>query len=283
MKRIEQYLVGFLGTLGEIAVSHPKGILLGAILTTAVSGWVAFTQLGVVNNVNDLIREDAEIHRHYLAYKKEFDVREEMVLVVRSDDHEANRRVVDELGVRLAARTADFTRVYYHNDYSRIENRLIQYGSKEDLKASINKLNSINDVFDEAENDFDFNSMLSMAVSRFDEKTLRQEAGWESFKPYIEEFVTNLNQLAGMLEKDIHVQSSSNQEDPLKEMQRLLQENEYITIDGGRTLLVLMIPTAGNEMSFSPFEEIIQRIRADMEEVRKSYPEVKIGLTGEPV
>ncbi len=269
--------------MGAWTVSHPWLVVSVCLGLASATGWIAATQLGVVNNVNDLIRKDSEVHKHYLAYKKEFDVREEMVAVIRSEDHQLNRQVANFLGEMWSQRPDDFTRVYYRNDFSTIENRLIHFAPVEELQASVDKLKTMQEIFDKPATELDLNTLLEEAVGRFDEDTLRKKSGWAEFKPFIAEFITNLNTMARQLEQAPGEIADEQPETPLEEMQRQVSENEFLSIDGGRTLLILLTPTEGNPNSFSPHEKVLKDLRRDIEQARTKFPGADIGLTGEPV
>lgn len=283
MEKIQQWISRSLGLIGAWTVDHPRLVVSSCLAVAAVTGWMAATQLGVVNNVNDLIRADSEVHKHYLAYKKEFDVREEMVAVIRSEDLELNRQIARFLGEMWSPRTDDFTRVYYRNDFSTIENRLLHFAPVEDLKATVEKLSTMQEIFDQPATELDLNTLLKEAVARFDEDTLRKKSGWAEFKPFIAEFISNLNAMALQLEQEPEESARNQSESPLEEMQRQVRENEFLTIDGGRTLLILLTPTEGNPNSFSPHEKVLKDLRRDIDEARKAFPGAEIGLTGEPV
>jgi predicted RND superfamily exporter protein len=283
MNRIQKRISKILGAMGAWTVVHPWTVISICLGLAAITGWLAATRLGVVNNVNDLIRSDSEVHKYYLAYKKEFDVREEMVAVIRSDDFELNRQVARHLGGKWSQQKDDFTRVYYRNDFSNIENRLIHFAPPEELKATLDKLKTMQEIFDQPATELDLNTLLEEAVDRFDEDTLREKSGWEEFKPFIAEFVENLNAMALQLEQEPGQVEKNKEESPLEEMQRQLRENEFLTIDGGRTLLILLTPTEGNPDSFSPYEKVLRDLRRDIEEARQQFPGADVGLTGEPV
>jgi hopanoid biosynthesis associated RND transporter like protein HpnN len=206
-----------------------------------------------------------------------------MVAVIRSDDFELNRQVARHLGGKWSQQKDDFTRVYYRNDFSNIENRLIHFAPPEELKATLDKLKTMQEIFDQPATELDLNTLLEEAVDRFDEDTLREKSGWEEFKPFIAEFVENLNAMALQLEQEPGQVEKNKEESPLEEMQRQLRENEFLTIDGGRTLLILLTPTEGNPDSFSPYEKVLRDLRRDIEEARQQFPGADVGLTGEPV
>lgn len=274
-----------LGVWGEWIYEKP-GLFVGisgALL--AAASYLAIFHLGVVNNINDLIREDAPVHRYYLDYKKEFGVREEMLVVLRSDDFAKNRAVADELGAVFAGRPEDFARVYYRHDFSRLEKKLLFFPSVQELEQIRGQLATLEDVLRRSGQKFNLNTLLEEAIAGFDESKLRKAENWDAFEADIAEFTGRLDRLAAELEgappraapaPDAKAQS-------LEDMRRELELNTYLAFDGGKILLILLTPTEGDKDSFSPFGASIARVRADLAAAQARHPEVSIGLTGEPV
>ncbi|MEM6600180.1 MAG: MMPL family transporter [Verrucomicrobiota bacterium] len=289
MFKVNRAAASGLEKLARVIEAHPWKVIGMAMAAIAVLGWLAATQLGVQNNVNDLVKSDAVIHSNYLRYKKEFNIREEIVLVIKSGDFEANKEVANFLGARFKQRPEDFQRIYYRHDFSKMRNRMLHYAPKEELEGIVSKLGAYKDIFDkgDAGAGMDFNSMLAEAVARFDEQELRSRRGWQEFKPFIDEFIINLNDLARELgqevEPDTTAQEIAVSEDRLAEMERQLAENEYLTVYGGKIVVMLLSPTEGDDESFAPFKQIITAVRADVDAAREKFPDVSIGVTGEPV
>jgi len=289
MLKVNRIAANGLEKLARMIEAHPWKVIGVATAAIAVFGWLAATQLGVQNNVNDLVKSDAVIHSNYLHYKEEFDIREEMVVVIKSDDFESNKDVANFLGERFESRPQDFQRIYYRHDFSRMRQSMLHYAPKEELDGIVSKLSAYKDIFDKGESDagMDLNSMLAEAVSRFDEKELRSKSGWQEFKPFIDEFIVNLNDLARQLDQEVDTGAGTEQiavnEDRLAEMERQLAENEYLTVNGGKIVVMLLSPAEGDDESFAPFKQIITAVRADVEAAREKFPDIDIGVTGEPV
>lgn len=250
-----------------------------------LAAWLAIFHLGVVNNINDLIRPDSPVHKYYLDYKKEFDVREEMIVVIRSEDFARNREVADALAARLAMRPEDFTRIYYRHDFSRLERKLLWFRSKEELEQTAGELRQLREILQRRGNTFNLNTMLDEAIAGFDESRLRRAADLRAFGKEMDEFIRRLEQLAAELERPVGPVSGkpSAAASPLDDMRRELELNKYLTFDEGRIILMLLTPAPGNPDSFSPYEAVIGRLREDIGQMREKFPGVDIGLTGEPV
>lgn len=289
MQRIHSFAADQMERLARFIEAHPWKVVATASIMIAIFGYLAATQLGVQNNVNDLVKSDAEIHSNYLNYKKEFGVREEIVVVIKSDNFETNKEVANRLGERFQQRPGDFERIYYRHDFGKMRERMLHYAPQEELEGIVSKLSAYKDVFNKkgGSKGMDLNSMLAEALARFDEDELRSKDGWQAFKPFIDEFIENLDQLALQLGRAVDTPDDESairvDKDRLAQMQRQLDENEYLTVEGGKIVVMLLTPTEGDDASFAPFKEIINRVRADIVDLRKEFPSAKIGVTGEPV
>jgi hopanoid biosynthesis associated RND transporter like protein HpnN len=276
-----------LRALGEVVYFHPGAVTAVSAALLAVAAWLSIFHLGVINNINDLIRPDSPVHTHYLNYKKEFDIREEMIVVIRSDDFARNRAAAEDLGTILAGRPDDFDRIYFRHDFSRLEKKLLFFQSPEELADTAAQLKSLRAVLARSGNKLNLNTMLDEAIAGFDESRLRKADNWEAFEKETVDFIQRLDALADELEgtaparRDSATPAARVQD--LETMRRELELNRYLTFDEGRILLMLLTPAEGDKNSFSPYGKSISRLREDVVQARLRHPGVDIGVTGEPV
>jgi len=285
MFRLRHFFQRMLLRVADMVYHHPWTVVGISTASFAVAAYAAAFHLGVVNNINDLIRADSPVHKFYLDYKKEFSVREEMVVVLTSDDFARNSAAADDLGAILRQRPQDFDRVYYRHDFSRLQNKLLNFETPEGLARTRDDLKNLRDVLARSGNKLNLNTMLDEAIAGFDEKRLRKEVNWKDFESETKDFISRLNKLADELENKKKTAGGAPVERrrDLEEMRRQLALNSYLSFDEGRMILILLTPTEGDRDSFSPYGDSIKRLRADIEQVRARHPGVDIGLTGEPV
>ncbi len=285
MFQLRSCLSRSLARWADLVWEHPWKVIVSSSVLLAVTAWLSAFHLGVVNNVNALIREDSDVHKNFINYQKEFDVREEMVVMITSEDVEKNREAAVFLGERFELRVDDFTRVYYRHDFSRMETKLLQYAELEQLQEIRAQLQGYAEILSKPGSTLDLNSMLREVNARFDEKYLRRSDNWQEFMPFMDEFAGSLTRLATELERKPNAAQGPGgiEREGLEEMQQMLSENEFVSFDEGRIVLIMLTPTMGDATSFSPYGESIARLRSDIEEARKVFPGVRIGLTGEPV
>jgi hopanoid biosynthesis associated RND transporter like protein HpnN len=269
---------------GGVISRHYRAIVIAGLLLTVAAAVAAGLKWKVSNNTSDLISKDSLIHSYYLDYRDDFNVREDIVVVLRSDSFERNTQAAEALAGLFKDRPADFLRVYYRHDFSRLEKKLLNYLDAQELKDVRNKIHALREFLASPNRDLNLNSLLDETLAKFDDKYLREAGNWDEFKPFIDDFVANLNALADELEGKAKAPAppagDKTREVSFEQMQAMLRENQYLTADGGRMVMMLLTP---GDIEESPYHGIIERVRADVEEVRKSYPDVRIGITGEPV
>src|SRR5262245_21248174 len=91
----------WLGSLARCIYARPRIIVILAIAGTLASACLAYARFKVVNNISSILDENSETNRLYRQYKKDFNVDEEYVLVIQSEDPDLNREVADQLGKLL--------------------------------------------------------------------------------------------------------------------------------------------------------------------------------------
>jgi hopanoid biosynthesis associated RND transporter like protein HpnN len=281
-----QLFRALMGLIATFVFRHFRTILIVAAVLTLLSGWLTATRLGVLNSVGALIREDSPVNQNYLAYKKEFHVEEEYVVVIRSSDPEKNREVAREVGERLRALKPDIARVLYRLDFSGMKPRSLLFLSEKELKGVEEQVGGYAEALTAQQVKLDLNSVLDQALARFDEKYLRKKSNWAEFKPFIDQFIVILNRLADQIEgkaRSPKPAAVAGAQDPLADMAKQVEENEYLAFEEGTLVLVLATPGQIEKDSLSPFTETVKKIRAILKEVEVRHPGVSLGLTGEPV
>ena len=279
-----------LRVLARATCHWPKTICLSALLLAIVSAYFTIFHLGVVNNTNDLIRKDSEAQKHYLAFMREFQAKEPIVVVVRSNDFKANREAVEDLARQFDSLGASLQKVYYRNDLSRLKPHALLFEKKEDLDAMLGQVRAQAELLkSKSGKSVDLNSLLDEALRQFNEVEQKRGGGdsLDQLSLFADRMTRDLEKLARDLEKPLHESASvavdSTGSSDIAEMERQFMLNSYLAFDEGKTLLMLLIPSEGNVSSFSPQKATIKKLRGILADARKALPNVSIGLTGEPV
>ena len=263
-------------------VHRRQRVLWIVLLLVVVCGGVTAARLVIRNNTLDLIRKDSPVFQKYLAYMEEFDVRDEIVVVLKSDRLKDSRDAANALAVKLNQEKG-LDRVYYRHDFSPMSDRLLLLADEERLIGIRRQMEELATLVKGNKQALNLNGILGEASAKFNDPYLRKSSNWQEFIPFIEEFVRNLKRLA----KDLETPANAIEKKGLGELSEFeadLLKNEYLSLgEDGRTILMLLRPTKEEQKSATPFTGVIQRVRKVVQETQVEFPKVAIGVTGEPV
>ena len=255
-------------------------ITLGLVV---VAGVLTGTRLVIRNSTLDLIRKDSPVFQKYLAYMEEFDVRDEVVVVLKSDDLKASRKAANRLAEKLKTERG-LSRVYYRHDFSPMADRLLLMANEEQLTGIRRQMEELASLVRGNKQALNLNGILGEASSKFNDPYLRKSSSWQEFIPFIEEFVRNLKRLAKDLETPVVEGNGMKGLGELSEFETDLLKNEYLSLgEDGKTVLMLLRPSVEEQKSATPFTGVIQRVRQVVAETKAEFPNVTMGVTGEPV
>ena len=266
----------------KLIVHRRQRVLWIVLLLVVVCGGVTAARLVIRNNTLDLIRKDSPVFQKYLAYMEEFDVRDEIVVVLKSDRLKDSRDAANALAVKLKQEKG-LDRVYYRHDFSPMSDRLLLLADEERLIGIRRQMEELATLVKGNKQALNLNGILGEASAKFNDPYLRKSSNWQEFIPFIEEFVRNLKRLA----KDLETPANAVEKKGLGELSEFeadLLKNEYLSLgEDGRTILMLLRPTKEEQKSATPFTGVIQRVRKVVQETQVEFPKVAIGVTGEPV
>lgn len=275
----------------ELVCRWPLAILLASIALAVASGYIAFTKFAVINNTAQLLEQDSAVSRNYAQLEKDFGTDELYLVLIQSPDVQRNREVADKVGKFLETLKPFVERSYYKIDFSKLDNRFLFLLPIEDLKLMQSELSLQAQAISKAPGKLNFNAALEEANRSFDDKYLRKADNWKEFIPFIEQFKGILNKLADRLEGSkkpapkpvANVEGKTSAFDQFQDVNAALVEHEYFSFEQGRSLLVLGMRGQLETDSVSPFSKTVEKIRNYLAELNKEYPDVKLGLTGQPV
>jgi predicted RND superfamily exporter protein len=235
-------------------------VLWIGLALVVVSGGVAAARLVIRNNTLDLIRKDSPVFQKYLAYMEEFDVRDEIVVVLKSDKLKECREAANAMAAKLKNEKG-LDRVYYRHDFSPMADRLLLLADEEQLTGIRRQMEELAALVKGNKQALNLNGILAEASAKFNDPYLRKSSNWQEFIPFIEEFVRNLKRLA----KDLGTPATTNERKGLGELSEFesdLLKNEYLSLgEEGKTILMLLRPSKDEQKSATPFTGVIQRVR----------------------
>jgi len=254
---------------------HRRAFLVGGILLVLFSAWFTWRYLGFKTSSTDLIGADNETHQRQLAYQDEFRQSEDFVVLFQSENPERNIEAVEALAaaVRQEPLLVDPTgsNLLYKADTEHLRKFGLFYLSEADLEG-------IEQILKTA---IDFGTDGQVTVTRtLQAISDRLEPGRQSGDAGTVEF---LPQFLGALEKALA--TGQIELDPallFGSAADMEEESGYLTFEDGRAVLLLITPLQ-TERSDPAISDVIPLLREKIDAVRQTFPEVRIGLTGEPV
>ncbi|NBR45904.1 MAG: hypothetical protein EBT68_02100 [Verrucomicrobia bacterium] len=280
---VEGSMERWLRSWARFVVQRRQRLLWISLLLVAAAGGLTATRLVIRNSTLDLIRKDSPVFQKYLAYMEEFDVRDEILVVLKSDDLKASRRAANALAERLK-KDQGLDRVYFRHDFSPMADRLLLLADEAQLTGIRRQMEELAALVKGNKQALNLNGILGEASAKFNDPYLRKSSNWQEFIPFIEEFVRNLQRLAKDLETPVEDADGNKGLGELSEFEADLLKNEYLSLgEDGKTILMLLRPSQEEEKSDTPFTKVIQRVRKTVQEFRPQFPDVAIGVTGEPV
>src|SRR6185503_17313021 len=108
----------FLYWLSDAIYEHRLWFLFPPLVLAGLCIWYTASKLEIWTDRNALVGAEKEYHRNYLAFRNEFPVQDELVVVVESDGLDRNRQFVERLWAKLQADTNLFTGVFFQGDLS---------------------------------------------------------------------------------------------------------------------------------------------------------------------
>jgi len=267
----------------QIVVARRNLVLWVTLGLVVVAGILTGTRLVIRNSTLDLIRKDSPVFKKYLAYMEEFDVRDEIVVVLKSDDLKASRQAANRLAEKLKTEKG-LSRVYYRHDFAPMADRLLLLADEEQLTGIRRQMEELAALVKGNQKALNLNGILGEASSKFNDPYLRKSSNWQEFIPFIEEFVRNLKRLAKDLEKPVENGNGNKGLGELSEFEADLLKNEYLSLgEDGKTILMLLRPSVEEQRSATPFTGVIDRVRKVVKETKPEFSGVTMGVTGEPV
>jgi hopanoid biosynthesis associated RND transporter like protein HpnN len=241
--------------------------------------WYTFSRLEFDMSRNNLVGSDKKYHQIYLKFKKDFNVRDDFVVVVESEDLEKNRQFVERLGAKLEQETNLFTDVFYKGDLKMLGPKALLFLDEpklEELRTALQEYRPFIKDFTQATN---LNSIFGLINRQF------RSAAAQANQTNAE--TDSLIKSIPALERVVDLATDSIKRSgtpPSPGLTALFgggneaQEEQYITFAHGRIYLV----NARNVRDDQSAEGVV-RLRQLVKETYDEVPGVNVGITGEPV
>jgi hopanoid biosynthesis associated RND transporter like protein HpnN len=293
----------FLDLLADAISRWPLAFVLAGVLLAGVAGLYARQHLEFKTSRNDLIGRDSEYWRLYSEYTREFQAEEDYIIVVESPQPAQNRAAVDALVKELLARSnnpnpADAKDaqqfipedVFARVNYDPLKQWFLYYLSTKDLlqiRDSLKDFNQLVTILERKPTLATFVDSMSQMLEQMANAPATDRAQMVAFVPTISGI---LHQFAGYNPTQQKWQLLSPwagaffSEEMVSEAEQQMKWQGYHVFKNGQMYIVLIHPRVPENLS-SPERHAatIPKLRRIITQVRDNHPDVRIGLTGEPV
>jgi hopanoid biosynthesis associated RND transporter like protein HpnN len=272
----DSFLARWLGRLAAGVCRHPRWFFWPQIVLFGLC--VAYTVCFLKADMNrdDLVGPNQKYHQIYLAFQKEFPQPDDLVVVVESENLEKNRQFVERIAAKMLAETNLFRDVFYQQNLSIMGHKALQFADATNLVDMRNTLRSARPFIQQFTQTTNLSSLFEQINKAF--RTAKQEeneANQSLVKslPALERIVSQANDAIARP----GVPPSPNVATLLDNSPDALLSS-YLTFAHGRIFVVT---------SHAPNDDltgqVVDRLRALVQETRTEVPGVNVGITGEPV
>ena len=224
---------------------------------------------------NDLVSADASYQQRQLKLKEEFQVQEDLVTVVQSDDLEKNRQFVERLGACLEAETNLFKNVFYKGDLLTMGPKALLFLPEDRLHEMLKALSDYGPLIHQFSEVTNLNSLFAEVNAQ-----MRAAKPEEVATLPLTKSVTALNRIVDQAIDSLKRPGVP----PSPGLASLFVTNpksnpgEFISFAGGEFFAVTC--AARNE---NLEDAAIVRLRQLVHKIQDEVPGVNVGVTGEPV
>ena len=228
----------------------------------------------------------------YKDYRKHFKDLEGMVIVAEGGTTTRMAKFSEKLASRLKSYPDLFSKVIYKFDTSYFRSRFLLYLDPEDLKSlqkkledhrdfieTVNASPGLNPLINQINNEIS-SGMVDSLMADFLGADENDEEENKKDENDLKLLIKILEEMNGSLENNYHYQSpwqslfNSNEES--------LRDKGYLVSKNEKLLFILVVPNE-DETSFTGYKDSVYFARDLIAEVKKDFPEIEVGLTGEDV
>ena len=249
---------------------YPQIVLFGLCI------WLTVERLQFDTSRSNLVGSDKRYHQIYLKYKEDFNVRDDTVVVVESENAEKNRQFVERIGAKLEQETNLFAEVFYKGDLKMLGPKALLFLDErtlEELHRTLKEYRPFIETFAQATN---LQSMFSLVNSQFRTAGRQQNANNDSLMNALPALTRVVNLASDSLHRSGIPPSPG--VTALFGAGEKAQQEQYITFGDGRIYLV----NARTRLQSDALAGV-RRIRELVDQTLSEVPGVNIGITGEAV
>ncbi len=261
--------------LADVIWRHPRWFVYPQLVLFTLAISYAAVFLTFKTDINDLVSADTAYQRQWQALKDEFQLKDDLVALVESEDREKNRQFVERLAARLEAETNLFAGIFYKGDLRTMGPKALMMLPEDRLEQVLHALRDYEPLVGKFSNVTNLNSLLVEVEAQWRATAKEDGTNGHTFAAALPALTRIVDQGAASLQRTGVPPSPgvttlfASPEDP---------SPDYLKFAGGRFYIITC--TARDE---SQQEAAIYWLRQMVEATRAEVPGVNAGVTGEPV
>ncbi|MGC4005317.1 MAG: MMPL family transporter [Pirellulales bacterium] len=275
----DTFIVKMLVAPLRMLLRFPRTTLCVALILGALSTLLAVTRLGYKSGRTDLISADSDYHRLWLKYSEEFDDADDALVIVEGPGREQVVPVLREISQELAHEPELFRSVLQEVDLGKLKAKGLHYLGRDELgkiEASLGE--SLPIVGGEW-----MRLQIGNALGGMAYQLANLPPEHAAMRAKLQE---TLDRYVGALNTSLHA-SPGHFVSPWPEMPAALtamrdMTSEAMLAQDGRWGFVLLRLDPGED-KLEPYSHSTKVLRGIISEIKRSHPDLKIGLTGLPV
>lgn len=276
MKQINGRNWGIFGFAGR----YPLLVLLVAVLLSSVSVYYTYGNLKFLTGRDDLMPKHSDFHRNYREFRQEFGDREEIVVVMESQQSAQTIQFGAELAGRLAQRPDLFKEVFFPAGLPFFQKNGMLFLSTAELKRLRENLAKVQPVLGDLAAAPSVQTLFTSLTARM-ESYMMGEPGAEGAEEQRASLTFMLDRLGSGLERFARQGGGFS----LEEFFTGGEANGESSLEKASRMQVITIVPVKNPGSFVPAERAITAVRNELKalQAKPAFKGVQVGLTGVPV
>ena len=276
----------------RLAFKHSLIVVALSIILAGLSIWVTGEKLTFKTGRGDLVAKGLPYVKLYEEYRDQFEDLEGMVIVAEGESPEKMAEFAETLAAKLKVRPDLFSQVIYKFDTSYFRSRFLLYLDPPDLESlqtkleehqnfieSVNASPGLNPLLNEINREIS-SGMVDSLMTDFLGGDDAEEEEKKNDENDLNLLIRIIKEMNRSLKKNYHYKSPwqslfNSGEESLREKGYLVSKNEKL-------LFILAVPNE-DESSFTGYKDSVYSARELIAEVKKDFPSISVGLTGEDV
>lgn len=280
----------FFVQIEHFAFTYSFTVIAVSLILAALSLWVTVEKLTFKTGRGDLVAKDLPYVERHEAFRQEFDDFDGMIVVVEGDDPDQKKNFAEALAEKFKSHSHVFSDVFYKIDTSYFKDKGLLFLDPEKLADLFQKIKDRQLFLEDINGSPNLDQLLksiNAEISSGMVNTLMSDfLGSENEKEKDDTadlglLISLLKQMTANLEKE-NAAYKSPWASFFTGNEETLKEQGYL-ISGKSNLMFILVTPNEDETSFTGYKDSIATARQLVDETRKQFPTVNVGITGEDV